>query len=317
MLVRTLVLTGIVSLFASSAAAQGEHAVDEQHRQPAGRVAAVTSATDETKEQSEERRVGPHGGALQQIGNLQVESRVEPNGIRLFVYNQQGEPIDLRAARGLATVHVRGNAKRYRYDLFPEIGKDQSAEALTVAVDLRRMAGQAIEIQFRLAGVPGAGRRPARFIASSVVPMTEQQRIAAAIAAQRVCPVSGQPLNSMGGPIPVTIGEQVVYVCCAACIDTVKANPSKYLAKLAPPQPSQRTVEKATAADARFVAAQQLCPVMDEPLDAMGGPYKTIIAGRIVYLCCPGCAKKLQAAPAVYLAKLRKQGVEPPRVHVN
>ena len=51
---------------------------------------------------------------------------------------------------------------------------------------------------------------------------------------------------------------------------------------------------------------------MDEPLDAMGGPFRVEVKGRIVYICCPGCAKKLHADPISYFAKLGKMGVTPP-----
>ncbi len=51
---------------------------------------------------------------------------------------------------------------------------------------------------------------------------------------------------------------------------------------------------------------------MDEPLDAMGGPYKVNAAGKAIYICCPGCAKKIAAEPQKYLGILAKQGVNAP-----
>ncbi len=374
------VLILIGALLAPCAFAQQQHSLGEHRAYPNGpRAVGGHGETRPGVATTSEHPTGPHGGNLYRAGDLQAETVIEPGALRLFVYDRDGQPIDLRAARGLATLKVQGGAKRYRYDLFPEIRKDQSAEALAVAVDLRRIAGQQAEIAVQLVGVPGAERQPVTFTASAVAPMTEQQRIAAAIAGQKVCPVSGQPLGSMGEPIPVTIGEQTVYVCCAGCIDAVNANPerylatkpqlqvapateadaetialqqrcpvmdeplgsmgpplkvtglgrdvflcckgclkflekdpAKYLAKLPPLSEEKPTVVKATEADSRFVAAQKLCPVVDEPLDAMGGPFRTVVEGRVVYLCCPGCAKKLHANPAAYLAKLRGQGVTPP-----
>jgi hypothetical protein len=89
----------------------------------------------------------------------------------------------------------------------------------------------------------------------------------------------------------------------------------KYLAKLPPlPGATKLSVVKATKKDAQFVAAQKLCPVMDKPLGGMGDPYKTVVEGRVVYLCCPGCAKKLHANSTVYLKKLASRGVKPPMV---
>ncbi len=69
---------------------------------------------------------------------------------------------------------------------------------------------------------------------------------------------------------------------------------------------------KVGAEDAPFIAAQKNCPVMDEPLDAMGGPYKVHAAGKAIYICCPGCAKKIAAEPERWLAVLKSQGVDAP-----
>ena len=69
---------------------------------------------------------------------------------------------------------------------------------------------------------------------------------------------------------------------------------------------------KVSAADAPFIAAQKRCPVMDEPLDAMGGPYKVDANGKAIYICCPGCAKRITAEPQKYLAVLAQQGVDAP-----
>ncbi len=71
-------------------------------------------------------------------------------------------------------------------------------------------------------------------------------------------------------------------------------------------------VFKVTDDDARFIAAQKRCPVMDEPLDAMGGPFKVAAAGKAIYICCPGCAKKIAAEPETYLGILSKRGVIAP-----
>lgn len=49
---------------------------------------------------------------------------------------------------------------------------------------------------------------------------------------QKICPVSDEPIGSMGKPIKVPVEGQDVYVCCEGCVDMVKENPTKYLAKL-------------------------------------------------------------------------------------
>lgn len=52
---------------------------------------------------------------------------------------------------------------------------------------------------------------------------------------QKVCPVTGAELGSMGDPILVEVKGRKVWVCCKACPEKLKAEPEKYLARLAPP----------------------------------------------------------------------------------
>ena len=37
------------------------------------------------------------------------------------------------------------------------------------------------------------------------------------IAVQKICPVSGGALGSMGDPVKVKVGEQVAFLCCKGC----------------------------------------------------------------------------------------------------
>ena len=45
--------------------------------------------------------------------------------------------------------------------------------------------------------------------------LTENDRLQ--IAVQKICPVSGGELGSMGEPIKVKVGEQIAYLCCKGC----------------------------------------------------------------------------------------------------
>lgn len=373
----------VIMLFVAAAilGSAVEAQVDSQH-QGAHVAPGESQPSDASREPTESpTEVGPHGGTLQKVGGIQLETVIQPGGLEVFAYTADGKPMELGKARGLATLQVAGGAKRYRYDLFPDVGPDKRARSLAIAVDLSRIAGRQATVAYRIAGIGPDKRKLLRVTTAGVVPTTQAQLAAAAIESQKVCPVSGQPLGAMGKPIAVSLGEQTVYVCCAGCVDAVKSEPTKfasqrgvkltvakateadrdavarqgvcpvmdeplgsmgaplkvtglgrevflcckgclkflrkqpqqYLAKLPPmPQSTKPQVMKATEQDAQHVAAQQLCPVMDEPLDSMGGPFKTIVSGRIIYLCCPGCAKKLHANSDAYLAKLSEQGVTPP-----
>jgi Cu(I)/Ag(I) efflux system membrane fusion protein len=50
--------------------------------------------------------------------------------------------------------------------------------------------------------------------------------------AQRLCPVTGQPLGSMGAPAKVMIQGQAVFLCCDGCDNRALADPAKTLSKL-------------------------------------------------------------------------------------
>jgi hypothetical protein len=50
---------------------------------------------------------------------------------------------------------------------------------------------------------------------------------------QKTCPVTDQPLGSMGKPVKVVVKSQTVFLCCAACKKKLLADPDKYLKKLA------------------------------------------------------------------------------------
>jgi hypothetical protein len=49
---------------------------------------------------------------------------------------------------------------------------------------------------------------------------------------QKICPVTGAALDSMGGPVAVDLPGQRVFICCKGCEASLKKDPEKYLAKL-------------------------------------------------------------------------------------
>ena len=86
----------------------------------------------------------------------------------------------------------------------------------------------------------GASRRPvaggAKPPAAKRSKKTENSRLSAAdeklAKQQKICPVTEADLDSMGGPIPVEVAGQRVFICCKGCEKALKADPQKYLAKL-------------------------------------------------------------------------------------
>jgi hypothetical protein len=104
------------------------------------------------------------------------------------------------------------------------------------------------------------------------------------IAAQKICPVTGEELGSMGTPVKVMVGEEAAFLCCAGC--TKKQIDAT----------DWKTVQ------ANLAAAQGKCPVMGEDLPE--GAESVVIEGRRVFVCCPPCIKKIRDNPAEIVARV-------------
>lgn len=237
---------------------------------------------------------GPNGGTLKPAGGLHFETVVSQGGIKMYVFDRDGQPLSVERGRGAASLRVEGNGKRYRYDLLPD-GKG----ALTAPVNLSQIAGRQIEVDMQLVGLPGIGSRPLTHSEVATVPVSQRQLAASAIARQRICPVSGKPLGSMGQPVAVDVNGKTVYACCGGCVNAIKSDPVKF----ASGRP-EITVSASTDSDEPLIVKQAMCPVMDEPLGSMGGPIKVMVGDKPIFLCCKGCVKKIRAEPAKYLSKV-------------
>ena len=71
---------------------------------------------------------------------------------------------------------------------------------------------------------------------ASTVEMTDAE-IDALAETQKVCAVTGEPLGSMGKPVPVKVTDSAgkdhtVLLCCESCREELLENPDEHLAKL-------------------------------------------------------------------------------------
>lgn len=57
----------------------------------------------------------------------------------------------------------------------------------------------------------------------------------------------------------------------------------------------------------RPYGGQKNCPVMDEPLGSMGPEIPVSVQGETIYVCCRGCAAKVQRDPEKYLSQVRAE----------
>jgi Cu(I)/Ag(I) efflux system membrane fusion protein len=94
-------------------------------------------------------------------------------------------------------------------------------------------------------------------------------------AEQKTCPVTSLKLGSMGEPVLVEISGRKVWTCCMQCPPKLKAEPAKYLARLAlPPEGQVLSVPEAAVIDAgtRQVVFVESAPGVFDGRPVMLGP---------------------------------------------
>lgn len=107
------------------------------------------------------------------------------------------------------------------------------------------------------------------------------------------CVVSGEPLVEDGEDIAINTvyGNRLVRLCCTMCKREFAEDPAAFITKL-----------DAAAADAqREHYPLSTCPVSGAALGSMGDPVETVVAGRLIRLCCSGCLPKVAANPLPYI----------------
>ncbi len=137
-----------------------------------------------------------------------------------------------------------------------------------------------------MAAIVGAGQLVHGQERSAAQKEAQLKRDKLHIAVQGICPISGEKLGERGQPIKVTVGKskEEVFLCCKGCLK--KKISTKHWGTI----------------HANFAKAQRICPVMKQPLPK--NSKWTIVEGRIVYVCCPPCTKKIAANPRTYLPQV-------------
>jgi len=67
-------------------------------------------------------------------------------------------------------------------------------------------------------------------IANALASLSPADRAAAE--RQKVCPVTDEPLGSMGSPLKISLKGRDVFLCCEGCKDALQDDPDAFLAKL-------------------------------------------------------------------------------------
>lgn len=181
-----------------------------------------------------------HGGTVSSTDAYQFEVVFERSGVKVYALTKDGKPVDTSGLSGTATFYHPNSPKPwFSRDLVPgRAAAGQRPGSLELTIGLGAVPETGAKAEFKITGLADSAEfaTPVRFTAPPrpVVPPTlafvvATKADARAIAAQRVCKVSGESLGSMGTPIKATRGASSTFLCCRGCMSKVQADPDRFL----------------------------------------------------------------------------------------
>ena len=336
----TFALTASAAVLASAAQTSGQgpqhschHGMHMEgshdgHDHGAGTQAAGNSheshqnAAGTSGNQVPQSTAAPHSGQITTIGAYIVEVVYRPRETRVYLYSSNWRPVIARDAQGHLAMQAPGSERVYRFPLHYVAPKavPRTHDYLSAAADVSQVPDGGMTVTVSLENLPNPRQSQATFsqvFALSKPPVTiepphESDR--PQIQAQKVCPVSGSRLGSMGTPVKVLIAGKPFYLCCKGCLGKLEKNPEFYLRRTAQNQVSTASeihgkrilTETATAADQVAIDAQRECPVKGTTLGEHGTPIKISVGERTLFVCCKTCVGPIEKNPEHYLAKAAK-----------
>jgi hypothetical protein len=186
-----------------------------------------------------------HGGAQVQTKRYHLDATFSTAGLRLTVHGLDHKPVDVSGLNASATFYHPSTTKPwFKRELRPSpASQGQVPSSLQLVMNLSKVPAQGARVAFQVSGLPDPGEPTASFtvpftlgddgsITVGKVTKADQK----AIAALKVCPVSGEELGgAMGPPIKVTRGGSSIFLCCKNCLKKVEANPDKFFSASATP----------------------------------------------------------------------------------
>jgi len=150
------------------------------------------------------------------------------------------------------------------------------------------------EVKFCCGGCPGKFEdNMEESMAKLDEAMTKDQKAAYPL---ETCLISGEALDSMGGPVELVYNNRLVMFCCSMCEKGFKEDAAAKMAEL------DKAVIEAQSEDYPL----DTCVVAGT--DVTEGANEFVIANRLVKTCCGNCQKKVEANPAMYLSKIEEAG---------
>src|SRR5271157_459795 len=185
------------------------------------------------------------GGAQAQTKRYHFDATFSRTGLKLTVQGLDHKPVDVSGLSVKATFYDPSTTKPwFTRDLRPSpVSQGRVPTSLELAMNLSKVPTKGARVAFQVSGLPDQGEPTATFTVpftlgddGSITVGKVTKADEKAIAALKVCPVSGEELGgAMGPPVKVTRGDSAIFLCCKNCLKQVQANPDKFFTASATP----------------------------------------------------------------------------------
>lgn len=178
-----------------------------------------------------------HGGKVAMTKEYHLEVVFAKDGLKVFPRSHEDQPVDASRLTGTATFYHPNSPKPwFEQKLAPTAASPGKAPiSIGLAIDLSKVPASGAKVEFRVNGLPEPAETTASFTVPFALASTGELVVtkatpadAKAVAALKTCPVSKEDLDSMGGPLKVTLDGKSTFICCKGCLKDLQANPDKF-----------------------------------------------------------------------------------------
>jgi hypothetical protein len=189
---------------------------------------------------AQRKEPAPHGGQLVAKSPLIFEVVFQPKEVRLYLYGPWPQPRSTKDIQAVVSLKRPKEKDATRVEMKYVAAASGEQDYLSAAANLSAADQKDLTAAFKLKNLPLAAHATVEFAravviskaAHKVTPAELDKNDEAGIAKQKVCPVTGAQLGSMGDPIKLLIDGKPLYLCCQGCVAKVKSDPEKYLSKV-------------------------------------------------------------------------------------
>lgn len=179
-----------------------------------------------------------HGGKVAMTKEYHFEVVFAKDGLKVYPRSHEDKPVDASRLFGTATFYHPNSPKPWFERKLAPAATDpgKAPSSIATAIDLSKVPAAGAKVEFRIEGLPEPAETTSRFSVpfalspgGEIVVAKATKADEKAVAALKTCPVSKEDLGSMGGPLKVSRGGEVTFICCKGCLKAIQADPDKFL----------------------------------------------------------------------------------------